>query len=561
MPLFSRLVRPFVLAVRLLVVSLAMLGARPALAQAASATPYDQALNAYEQHDYPAAAQAFTGIDRRALSPKQRYDGACIYALNHEPAKAFALLHFLVNKQFYANYDHLATDADLTSLHPDPQWPPLLVQVAKNRQTQPQRQRATIYAALTKARTRLRRDNGRLWGYPLWNDSLLVLDTNNTVYSLRAFPGSTTADGRLFQAQVPANTLVFVNTVQTYKGHQYAVVLASYLTDHSVTLIHELFHLLHLKHATLHGEAIKYLDEYEARLYLRFEYQALRSTLQVARRHGPKAEVTSYLEDALVFRQKRQTQYQAFLASELELETLEGLATYTGFALASLPDTYEAALAEIAQRERAPTYTRPFPYATGVAYGLLFDYLGIHWRDGLQKVYDFRRIYETHHALPATEGAFAAAKQRTNVAAIEQEENERRHRQEKLLAYYRTLLTGQPTLQVTLADAQHYGRTFNMNGTLELPGLGTVYSGVAGRDKAGHNFGDFHTLEAVSALGQAGVLLLNDGKTFVFPTPFRLEGRKLIGETYEIDLHEGWQVEPVASTGNYVLRQTSSPNP
>lgn len=85
-----------------------------------------------------------------------------------------------------------------------------------------------------------------------------------------------------------------------------------------------------------------------------------------------------------------------------------------------------------------------------------------------------------------------------------------------------------------------------------------MYSSITGRDKSGHNFGDFHTLEATSKLGQAGILLLNNSKTFVFPTPFRRAGNKLIGETYEIDLHEEWQVEPVVGTGNYVLRRASS---
>ena len=55
------------------------------------------------------------------------------------------------------------------------------------------------------------------------------------------------------------------------------------------------------------------------------------------------------------------------------------------------------AISEINQREQAQTYTRPFPYATGPAYGLIFDYLKINWKTGLDTIYNFLKIYETKY--------------------------------------------------------------------------------------------------------------------------------------------------------------------
>lgn len=71
------------------------------------------------------------------------------------------------------------------------------------------------------------------------------------------------------------------------------------------------------------------------------------------------------MKDAVIFRKERQQQYSKYLNDELEIETLEGLANYTGFVLSSYDNKYEKAIEEINQREEAKTYTRPFPYATG----------------------------------------------------------------------------------------------------------------------------------------------------------------------------------------------------
>ncbi|MGY0035829.1 hypothetical protein [Pedobacter sp. NJ-S-72] len=100
---------------------------------------------------------------------------------------------------------------------------------------------------------------------------------------------------------------------------------------------------------------------------------------------------------------------------------------------------------------------------------------------------------------------------------------------------------------------KNYGRTFNMNGTIELPGLGTVYSSIKGRDKSGQNFGSFTTIESKAYLGNAGIVMMNDFKTLIFPIPFKAEGNKIIGETYEIELNDGWGIEKTDEKGNYLI--------
>lgn len=454
---------------------------------------------------------------------------------------------------FYASYDHLLTDAELTSIPNDPKWASLLEKVKQNSSTLPQRKLETIYTELNKAKLILDKDAGKLWGYPIWDDHIFVLDYDNTVYAIKPFPGCSTDDGKLFYAHVPANTFVFVNTIQSYQGKDYAVVLSNYLSDHSITVIHELFHLLQLKNMKLNGNAIKYLDHYDARELLRLEYQALRNTLSSINNKSPKIKTRSYFEDALLFRKIRQEKYKEFLPNELEIETLEGLANYTGFVLSTSENKYESAIEEIDRRENAETYTRPFPYATGVAYGLIFDHLKLQWKQGLKKVYNFLDIYDRKKSIDTGKQAIAKARLRNNFEQIHEQEEARRIKNENLKAYYFELLQVKPTLKVVIGE--NYGRTFNMNGTIELPDLGTVYSSIKGRDKSGKNFGNFETIGDKAYLGNAGILMLNDYKTLVFPTPFKIDGNKIIGATYQIDLNKGWGVEKIDDKGNYVIKQ------
>ena len=50
-------------------------------------------------------------------------------------------------------------------------------------------------------------------------------------------------------------------------------------------------------------------------------------------------------------------------------------------------------------------------------------------------------------------------------------------------------------------------------------------------------------------MGAAGFLRCKDGE-YVFPFPTKIDGQKIIGETYEIELNEGWKVEKINDKGD-----------
>ena len=518
---------------------------------------YDSAMKHYESGEYQEAAKRFKEIQKSKQYPKVTtgplYNGACIFALSGDAEESLKILKHLAHQKFYSNLDHIRSDPDLKSLHKNKQWESVLAKVAENKKTLPERQRKTIKSELTKAKKLLQKDGGKLWGHMIWNDNILVLDFDSTIYSLKKLSGSTTDDGVLFYKKVPKDTLSFTNTVQKYDGIERAVVLTNYLDDNSSTIIHELYHVLQLNARKFRGDPIDYLDECESRTLLRLEYEALRKALNAANQGAEKKVIQAHITDAVTFRKARQSENKDSLQAELEIETLEGIANYTGYVLSTYENKYEKARNVINQWERSKSYTRTFPYATGPAYGILFDHLDIRWRSSLDTVYNFTKIWEQNvdATVAFDKKTLDAAKQRHNFDVIHQEELKRKLSHEKNIKYYTQLLLNQPTLRASVTGGRgSYSMSYDMNGTLVLGQHGTIYTSIKGTDSSGKNFGNFSTITGKTMLGKHGVLRRPKNGEFVFPYPTKVEGKKIVGENYKIELNEGWTVKKISEQGD-----------
>lgn len=533
-------------------------------AQKTDVSVYSKAMNAYEAKNYEQASKYITKIieDRGyEISNGALYNAACIYSLNSQYKKAFEILSYLVEKKFYSNLKHIKNDSDLVGLYKFPKWKEIVEKVRLNKETAPARKREKIKTELLKAKELLQKDAGKLWGEKFWNENLLVLDFENNIFSLKKLPKSKTLDSVLYFKKVPANTLSYTNTVQKYAGEEYATVMTNALNDKSATIIHELFHLIQNEKIKLKGNPVEYLDNYDAREWLRLEYQALRNALKAIDEGKEKSEIKIYINDAFLYRKLRQTKYKDYLQDEIEIETSEGLANYTGFVLSTNPNKYKTTIEEINFREISQTFTRPFPYATGPAYGLIFDYLKLDWKKGLDEIYNFSKIYESKYlkkSLAVTNDLIKKANERNNYGAIHKEELDRKILFEKRIKYYKDLLVNKPTLQVSLVNSE-YSMSFNMNGTLILKGYGIVYSGIKGTALDGSNFGNFIITPSKAKLGVTGILKSKqNGKTkYTFPLPMKIEGNKITGEFYEIKLNEGWKVRKKNAKGDLEIKKKS----
>lgn len=531
----------------------------PELFSQAKKSAYDLAMEAYNAKSYAAASTHFKLYlqqGKEKLSNSQLYNGVCILALQEDVSGSLELLQYLAEKRFLSSYDHVSTDTDLKSLHSSPEWPVLLVRIEQNKQTLPERTKARARNELIKAKTLLEKDNGKFWGENFWTENIIVLGTDNTVYALYPMPGSSTTDSVLYTKTIASNVLSQTNTAQQFEGKKHAIVLAGSINDSSATIIHELFHVHQFKKASFSGDPVSYLDQHDAREWLRLEYAALRQALEAIISNRKMSVVDEHVQDALLFRKIRQQKYSAYLDKELQIETLEGLANYTGFALSTWSNKYEKAIQEINGREQAETYTRPFPYATGPAYGLLFDYLKLSWKQDPWQVYNFLAIYEKiNGTLSTDERSLQRARMRNDYATIHPQELKRKEENDKMIAFYTNSLVTQPVLRVTLLLNTNYSMSFNMNGTLVLEGKGIVYSSITGFDVSGKNFGNFKTLAGKDNLGQSGILCSEDRVHLTFPKPLSMDGRIIKGACYEIELAEGWEVVTTNDKGDLQIIQ------
>lgn len=517
---------------------------------------YSESMKEYELGHYENAAEKFQIIVDNYkfddISTTKLYNGVCIFALAKYNKTAINILDYLASNRFYSNYEHIISDTDLNNIHSDTEWNKIIEKVSENKKTQPKRLREKIKSELSKAKKILLADNGKLWGENIWSENILVLDFDNTIYTIKPLPDSKTDDSIIYYKKITNNTLGLSNAAQEYNGEQYAVVLTNYLDDNSATIIHELFHILQHKHIRLNGNPITYLDNYDAREWLRLEYQALRNALSAINQNKDKLEIVEYINDALSFRKLRQLKYKEYLQEEIEIETSEGLANYTGFVLSTYSNKYEKVISEINQREQAQTYTRPFPYATGPAYGLIFDHLKIDWKIGLDTTYNFLNIYEQKYLkrkIKTNNRKIKLAQQRNNYKEIHKQELNKKIENEKVINYYTDLFFKKPTLTVKLVDSL-YGRTFDMNGIIILKDKGIVYSMLKGVDGSKNNFGNFSTIKGKEKLGTSGVLMSFNGKEYTFPLPINIEKNKVIGEYYIIELSKGWEAIKVNEKGD-----------
>jgi len=114
-----------------LLLGAALLLANAAHAQTAPATLYSQAMSAYDAKDYAKAAPLLEQDLRSKRRPavSDYYNVACAWALAANANKAFDYLK-QATAAGYDNVEHLQSDTDLTALHADRRWQPLVNNLA-----------------------------------------------------------------------------------------------------------------------------------------------------------------------------------------------------------------------------------------------------------------------------------------------------------------------------------------------------------------------------------------------------------------------------------------------
>ena len=89
--------------------------------------------SSYNAKSFAIAAPLYVKAGEAAEFPFQRkrvyYDAGCCFALTGQPEQAFTYLTLAIKKYGYANLNNITNDPDLTSLHSDKRWKPLVASI------------------------------------------------------------------------------------------------------------------------------------------------------------------------------------------------------------------------------------------------------------------------------------------------------------------------------------------------------------------------------------------------------------------------------------------------
>jgi hypothetical protein len=392
-----------------------------------------------------------------------------------------------------------------------------------------------------EAKTLADRDHGRLWGVTLDGPLMFAEPRSRMIVANQADrQGKLTARGPVFIGHLPINEGIANNAI-TWAGVRWTMVvwpLPSNRDDRAVLMMHESWHRIQGPLGfPASFPANHHLDTPEGRLWLQLEWRALAAAL------GRDAkERRAAIEDTLLFRARRRGLFPQAATEERSLEMHEGVAEYTGVKLSGLADSAmrEYVRKNLEQRpKKMATFVRSFAYLSGPAYGLLLDEAGVAWRKDPQG--DFGALLQLSQSITLRKNLSEAADVRARAyqgEALREAETKREAARQERIADYRARLIDGPVLLLPLKKAQ---TTFDPNNLQPLPGHGTVYPNLRISD-----------LWGTLAVSRGALMSADFSKAYV-SAPLDPDKRPLKGDGWQLELNDGWKLQPGKRAGDYVL--------
>jgi len=389
------------------------------------------------------------------------------------------------------------------------------------------------------------RDAGQLWGRSLAGPLLFVDRATRTMLSDRP-----DAEGRLrplgafYSGVLPASENVS-NSGFTWGGVTWAMVAWPITSDpqqRGVLLVHELWHRVQDSLGfRLTGAGNAHLAQRDGRMWLRLEGRALRRALSL-----DGAARTRALRDAIAFRRARRRLFPGSDSAERALELNEGLAEYSGVAIAGESEEARRQLVDerLATLDSASRLERSFAYQTGPAYGEFLDALAPGCRAALTRSSDLAFVLEASlHGAGAPRPAAASARAVAyGYARVRKEEQTRARNGVIHLASLRKRFVTGAVLQLPL-EAMKMG--FDPGQVEALDTVGTVYGTLRLTDRWG-----------VLQCDGSGGLITGDFRRAIVPAPGDVTGRRLTGPGWVLELLPDWQIVPGARKGDWTVKKT-----
>jgi hypothetical protein len=386
-------------------------------------------------------------------------------------------------------------------------------------------------------------EGGRLWGASLCGPMLVVDPVTRVALANVVDNGASLQAREGFFVGVLPDEVGLANTAFEWSGTEWAMVLLPLPEDEKALralLLHESWHRLQDDLALpMRACDNNHLENTWARIWMRLEWRALIHALKV------EDQSLAALEDALQFRKQRHDLFPGSAQQEACLELNEGLAEYTGLRAALGEEAVCAVIQKLEAADERERFVRSFAYFSGPAYGLLLDNLSPGWRDELGLRKDLAHL--AAQALPNWTPDVSSVEERAEVYGyreIRDHEQRLEHERSRRLATLRERLVDHPGLVVPLEDME---MEFDPNKVVGLAPHGTVYLTLTIRDSWGR-------LKATQ-----GALIASDFGSLAVPGNLVVvEQRVVVGDSWRLELADGWELEANDVGPAVVIRQGSS---
>jgi len=398
-----------------------------------------------------------------------------------------------------------------------------------------------------EARTLCEADGGELWGISLCGPILFAdPNTRAVIASHVDREGRLTEQDGVYVGTLPPEEPI-AGTATRWAGVTWVMLpwpLPEEKRERLHMLAHEMFHRVQPKLGLSAGNmANSHLDTRDGRIWLQLEWRALQAALKAS-----DLERRQAVADALTFRAYRRSVFPEAAREERAMETLEGLAEYTGVRLSadSGKGAVKRALKNFELAKSWPTYTGSFAYVSGAAYGLLLDDANPDWRKGLAGEVAFGDLLADALSIVVPSDLKAAAGKRSARYDAEQliaAETEREAASRGRLAQYRKRLVTGPILIVPI-HSMHF--QFDPRDIQPLDDLGRVYPKMRMSDAWG-----------ILKVDSGGALIAADWSKVSVPAPSDTSARPLTGDGWTLELKPGWRLAPGKRVGDYIVKRPS----
>jgi hypothetical protein len=338
--------------------------------------------------------------------------------------------------------------------------------------------------------------------------------------------------------------LLISNAPVTYGGTLFAMTPLPVEEDDfriKTQALHSLFHRFQKMAGTSSfGYNTNNMDEKEARLWIKLEWQALRKALTT---EGEEQRLA--IRDALIFRGANRELYQKYAKDENLFENYEGLATFTYTLLCTQSQyEYKARIFENLDRVYSmQSYSRSYGFIHGALYASLlnekeFDFSKIKTNE-IDLGKSVKELYNIELPSICRDVAGSLA-MNYNIAEIHKEEDQRLADLKESIHKQISIFTEKPVVFIEL-ESPYFD--FEPEDIHSLDTLGTLYNSIRVSD----NWGKL-------TVNKGGCLVSNNFKFLrITAKGFRADQKHISGEDWVLILDNDYEL--VAVNQNYFIRK------